>query len=83
MVTAIVQRVSKIMRFQLRGRNVIASAPQVDLLFTEFVSSLFLVQSSERSVVTFVESPSLRVRNPKVVHLIRDNVVSDNRACQQ
>jgi hypothetical protein len=52
------------------GRYVVAPPPDQYLILTVLVDRLLLVQSLERSVMSFVELPSLRHRDPHPIRLL-------------
>src|SRR5690349_9821384 len=55
---------------QCRRRRVIATPPNLDLRFAEFLSCLGFIQSLQCAVVTLVELPGVRDRNPFEVHFL-------------
>jgi hypothetical protein len=54
-------------------RDVIAAAPDENLLIAELCRRLCLVQTLERSVVALVETPGLVDRNPEFVEFIEND----------
>lgn len=45
--------------FELRGRNIVASSPNLHLFFTVFLDSLHFVESLQGSIVPLVKAPVL------------------------
>src|SRR5208337_2512237 len=53
--------------------DVVAAAPEFDLLPTVLFGCLCLVESLQCSVMTFVEVPAVGDRDPHQVHLLKNN----------
>ena len=58
--------------FQSRWRDVVAAAPNEDLVVAEFRSGLAFVEALERAVVAFVQAPVFFHGNPKLVEFGED-----------
>src|SRR5262249_11182330 len=54
----------RIVRRERRRRNIVGATPPLDLSLDVLRSSFSLVQPLQRAVMTFVEAPVLRHRNP-------------------
>ena len=72
-MTLVVQR-------QRRWRDVVAAAPDLHLIRTVLLDGLRLVQSLQRTVVTFVQAPAALHRQPHQVHLVEHDPHGANGA---
>ena len=57
-----------IIQVELRGRNVIAAPPDLDLFLAVPGLGLCLVQPRQRTVMPFVQTPGLVDRDPDAIH---------------
>jgi hypothetical protein len=69
-VARIAPGVALVVRRHRRWRNVVAAAPDFDLILAVLRGRFRLVQPLERAVVTLVQAPVFRHRNPQLPHLV-------------
>ncbi len=69
-VARVVRRVPLVRGFQLRRRNIVAAAPDVDLLVAVLGGGLGLVEALQGAVVAFVQAPVADHRYPHPVHFV-------------
>ena len=70
-VAGIARGVPWILQLQSGGPDVVAAAPELDLLIAVLFGGLGLVQPLQRAVVPLVQSPIPMDRNPHEIHLIQ------------
>src|SRR3954451_20770171 len=72
-VARVMARVRGVVVGQRRGRDVVAAAPDVDLLVAVPGRCLGLVQALQAAVVALVQLPALELRQPHHVELVEDD----------
>ncbi|MNN46844.1 hypothetical protein D3C81_1612430 [compost metagenome] len=68
-VATVMDRVARIFQVHRRRRDVVRTAPHLDLVFAVLGGSLSLVQALQATVVALVEAPGLAHRQPILIKL--------------
>ena len=82
-ITRIVGRVVFAALVDNGRRDIVAAAPDEDLVLTILVDCFLLVQSLERSVVAFIQLPGLGYRDPHEASLLKNVPQSANGTLQE
>lgn len=71
-VTRVVGRVMRVGSIHYRRRDVIASAPDQDLIFSVLVDSFLFIESLKSTVMAFIQFPVFRDRDPHEIRLLQN-----------